>query len=224
VRRWVTVWILTVLVLLGVWGVLALLSDSMTTHEDRPTKAQVRVRVSEPSAELRVTATRSSAPSRPVAAPHPPRPAGGSAVVPDGWNVEKVAGLTLAIPPDWSVDDEPLLAVDRATPDAGWRSAADLVGPGELPAQVAVAGLPSSWADATGGWSEQRDIPVPGAQEATLETAERSTRSGGTVLHARVVVRKVVDGPAQVVDLRLPPDSAGGVDLLDAFVGSLSVR
>lgn len=222
-RRWVTVWVWTVLVLIGVWGALALLSDAMTTHEDRPTRAELRVVWTRPSGER--SASVSAGPDAGVRpAPHAPRPAGGSAVVPDGWSVEKVAGLSLAIPPDWDVDDEPWPAVDRAAPDVGWRSTADLVGPGELPAQVAVAALPASWADATGGWSERRDIPVPGAQEASLETAERSTSDGGSVLHARVVVRKVVDGPAQVVDLRLPPDAAGGIDLLDAFVGSLSVR
>lgn len=223
-RRWVTVWVWTVFVLLAAWGGLALLSDSMTTHEDRLPAA--RLSIVTPSGEMRATLVASAAPRNgqaPAPVSQARRPVGGTSVVPDGWSREKVAALSLAIPPDWDVDDEPWPAVDRAAPEVGWRSVADLVGPGELPAQVAVADLPASWEDAAGGWTEHRDIPVPGAQEASLETAERSTGSGGTVLHARVVVRRVLDGPAQVVDLRLPPDAAGGSDLLDAFVGSLSV-
>ncbi len=212
-RRWLVVWVWTVLVLLAVWGTLAVLSDSMTTQ----------ARSTAPNPDATRVVVEGSAEAYQAVVPQSPYRVGGTAVVPDGWSVERVAGLSLAIPPDWAVDDDPWTADDRPGSDAGWRSAADLVGPGEQPAQVAVADLPASWADTTRGWTEQHVIPVPGAEEASLAVVEQSTGSGGTVLTARVVVRQVLDGPAHVVDLRLPPDAAGGLDLLDALVGSLSL-
>ncbi|QAY69604.1 hypothetical protein [Xylanimonas protaetiae] len=223
-RRWVTVWVGVVVGLLVVWGVVAVLAYAMTTHDDGPASAAV-LRTAAPADESHVTAVVSQAPGGGVRpAPRAVEPAGGTAVVPEGWSVEEVAGLSLAVPPAWDHDDTPWPAVDHGAPADGWRSLADLVGPGKLPAQLAVTALPASWDDATGGWSDEHAVAVPGARQASLATTERSTGSGGTLLEARVVVRKTVGGPAQVVDLRLPPASSGGRALLDQILASLSLR